>query len=308
MALPESYLQYPRRGPGMDHDFYAWSPLPNRKPIRWPQGARIALWVNLTVEHFPLDAVNKPFLPPGGLERAYPDLWNYTLHDYGNRVGVYRLYRMLEGLGLKATVAMNAAIADRYPFLVQDTARRGHEIMACGVDMNRLHHSGLAIERERESIGTSVETLRRASGQKVRGWMSPAKAESFNTLGLLREHGIDYVCDWPNDDLPYPLTGPAAGLHAMPHASELSDLWCLHQWHHTTDEFAQQIGDQFRLLHAEAAKSGGRVMSLTLHPWIAGQPHRIRPIREALAAILRHAGVWNATGAEILDAFKAQPG
>lgn len=305
MALPDNYLKYPRRGYGMDHDFYDWSALPDRPAVTWPGGARIALWVNLVVEHFPLDAVNKPFMPPGGLDRAYPDLWNFTTHDYGHRVGIFRLYKMLEQLGIRASVAVSSAIAGQMPFLVQDTVRRGHEVIAHGIDMNHLHYSGLPIEQERMQIKTSVETLRKATGQPVRGWLSPARGESFNTLGLLAEHGIEYVCDWPNDDMPYPLKGPAAGLTAMPHSAELSDLWCVHQWHHTTDEFAEQISDQFRLLYAEAGKmKSGRVMALTLHPWISGQPHRLRPIRAALQSIMAHAGVWPATGAEILDAFR----
>ena len=304
MALPDLYLKYPRRGYGMDHDLYDWSALPDRPKVTWPGGARVALWIILVAEWFPLNAVNKPFLPPGGLDRTYPDLWNYTLHDYGNRVGIYRQYRMLEDLGLRASVAINSALAERHPFLLADTVRRGHEVIAQGVDMNHLHFTGMPIEQEAAQIKQSVETLRRMSGQKVRGWMSPAKAESANTLGLLAKQGVEYVCDWPNDDMPFALKGPATGLTMMPHASELSDLWCLHQWHQTTDEFAEQIADQFRLLYAEAAKSGGRIMTLTFHPWITGQPHRIRPIRAALRAILGHAGVWPATGAEILDAFR----
>src|SRR4051812_6570297 len=103
MSLSASYLQYPHRHYGMDHDLYLWSVMRDRPPISWPNGARVALWVNLTLEWFPLDAVNKPFLAPGGIDRMYPDIWNYTHRDYGNRVGVYRLMRMLKDLGLRAS-------------------------------------------------------------------------------------------------------------------------------------------------------------------------------------------------------------
>lgn len=303
MPLPDSYLVYPRRRHGMDHDLYASSALPERPRIVWPGGARVALWINLTLEWFPLDAVAKPFLAPGGLDRTYPDFWNYTHRDYGNHVGVFRLMRMLADLGLNASVAINSALADRYPALIDEMTAGGHEIVAHGVDMNHLHHGGLTVEAERALIETSTSTLRRASGQKVRGWLSPGKSESAQTLSLLRDFAIDYVCDWPNDDMPYPLAGPAVGLTAMPHATELSDFQCLWTWHQTTEEFAQQIVDQFRFLYDEARRDGGRVMSLTLHPWISGHPHRVKPIRAALEAILAHAGVWPATGEAILDAF-----
>lgn len=306
MILPDSYLTYAHRKYGMDHDLYDWSALPDRAALEWPGGARLALWINITLEWFPLDVVNKPFLAPGGLDRAYPDYWNYTHREYGNRVGVYRLLRLLESLGLKASVAMNAAVAERCPPLVEEIVRLGHEVVAQGIDMNHLHYTGLAVEEERRRIGAAVATLRRLTGQPVRGWLSPGKAESAQTLGLLRAHGIDYVCDWPNDDMPYPMKGPAAGLVAMPHTSELSDFTCLWQWHQTTEEFGEQIGDVFHCLYDEAAHSGSRVMSLTLHPWISGHPHRQLPLRSALEHIVAHAGVWSATGAEILDAYNAR--
>jgi allantoinase len=308
MALPDDYLQYPRRRYGMDHAYYAWSALPGRKKVAWPGGARVALWVSIVAEWFPLDAVAKPFLPPGGLDRAYPDFWNYTHRDYGNRVGIFRLFRMVEELGLKASVALNSALAERYPPLTAEIVRRRHEVIAQGIDMNHLHTGLVPVEQERAWIAQSLGTLEKLTGAKPRGWMSPAKSQSGNTLALLREAGVDYVCDWPNDDMPYPFAGPGEGLMSLPHSSELSDLWCIFQWKQTTDEYAEQLLDAFRVLYAEAATGGGRIMSVTLHPWISGQPHRVAPIREALERIARHGGVWPATGGEILDAFRAQKG
>src|SRR5687767_15834757 len=101
MALPSDYLRYPRRRYGMDHDRYSWSILPRRKQIEWPGGARIALWIVPALEWFPLDMTGKPFNPPGGMVTAHPDLRHYTLRDYGNRVGIYRLMEVLDRRGLK---------------------------------------------------------------------------------------------------------------------------------------------------------------------------------------------------------------
>jgi allantoinase len=304
MALPDDYLRYAHRGYGMDHKFYAWSVLPHRAKVAWPNRARVALWINIPLEWFPLNSVDKPFRPTGGLERPFPDYWNYTYRDYGNRVGCYRLFRVIDELGLLASVAMNASLAQRIPYLVEHVVKGGYEVVAHGVDMGHVH-SGQPIEEERAWIKGSLDTLRELTKQKVRGWMSPDKSQTANTLQLLAEQRVEYCCDWPNDDMPYALMGPAAGLTMMPHATELSDLICIHSWQHTTEEFAEQIVDQFNWLHREAETSGGRIFTVTLHPWISGQPHRVRPIRRALETIISNADVWPATGSEILDAFKA---
>ena len=128
MTLPASYFEYPFRRPGMDHARYAYSNLFERKPVQWPGGARVALWIVPTLEFFPLDMAPKGVKPPGGLERPYPDYWNYTLRDYGNRVGFARIFRALEERGLQASVAMSSRLAERYPHVLQEVNRLGFEL------------------------------------------------------------------------------------------------------------------------------------------------------------------------------------
>lgn len=304
MPLPDDYLAYPHRGHGMDHDLYAWSMLPDRPKVAWPGGARVALWVNVVLEHFPLDTGKTPFPVPLGLERPYPDYWNYTLRDYGNRVGCYRLFRMLDALGVKASVAVSATLAESTPFLMKDIAARGYEVVAHGLDMAHLHAGGMPVDTERDWIRRSLEKLR-AAGAEPRGWLSPGQAQSENTLALLAEAGLAYCCDWSNDDMPYLYSGPASGLASMPYPFELSDATCMGQWHQTAAEFAEQIVDKFDGLSREAATEGGRVMALTLHGSISGQPYRVAAIRDALAGIMARDGVWTATPGAILQAFRA---
>ena len=126
----------------MDHARYAYSNLFERKPVQWPGGARVALWIVPTLEFFPLDMAPKGVKPPGGLERPYPDYWNYTLRDYGNRVGFARIFRALEERGLKASVAMSSRLAERYPHVLQEVNRLGFELVAHGIDMNHIHTTG----------------------------------------------------------------------------------------------------------------------------------------------------------------------
>jgi len=302
--LPADYLDYPLRRYGMDHERYDWSMLPDRKPVAWPQKALVALWVVPALEWFPLNMAGVPFKPPGAMQTAYPDLRHYTLRDYGNRVGIFRIMKALEKHGIRPTVAVNAAVAVRYPSLIKECTQRGWEIMANGLDMDHLHHGGLAVDEEKKLIDTTLDILRRASGQAVRGWLSPAKSESAATLDLLGSAGMDYVCDWVNDDMPYAMRTASGPIHAMPHPIDIDDHTILVQNHHTEDDFRDQLCDQFDVLYKESATAGGRVMAISLHPWVIGQPYRMRALEEALAHIMRHKGVWAATGSEILDAWK----
>jgi len=303
--LPDDYLDYPLRRHGMDHDRYDWSMLPKRPPVRWPGRARIALWVVPALEWFPLDMKGQPFKPPGAMQTAYPDLRHYTLRDYGNRVGIHRVMRALERHGVPATVAVNAAVAVRYPTLLEACVQRGWEVIGHGLDMDHLHHGGLDPERERGWIAQSLEILTRATGARPRGWLSPAKSESFATPDLLAGAGIEYVCDWVNDDMPYPMRTTHGPLVAMPHPIDIDDATILVANHHTEDDFRDALIDQFDLLYREASEDDGRVMAVSLHPWVIGQPYRIGALEQALDHIVRHRGVWAATGGAILDAWRA---
>jgi allantoinase len=306
MSVPPDYLEYPKRRHGMDHERYAWSMLPRRKRVRWPGDARVALLVVPALEWFPLDMQGKPFKPPGALMTAYPDLRHYTLRDYGNRVGIFRVMRALDRFGIRASVAMNAAVAVRYPSLVQSCVDRGWEIVASGLDMDHLHYQGLPAEEERRLVQQSLDILGRAARGKIRGWLSPARSESSATLDLIASAGIDYVCDWVNDDMPYAMQAGGRTLHSMPLANDIDDYTILVQNRHSEDSFTQQVCDQFDRLYDEAAEQGGRIMTLSLHPWAIGQPYRISALEGALAHMVSRKGVWPATAAEILDAFTAQ--
>ena len=172
--------------------------------------------------------------------------------------------------------------------------------------MNHIHAGGVSPEIEREWVARSLSTLRRLSGQQVRGWYSPAYSETHNTLDLVAAEGCDYVCDWVNDDMPYQVETKAGPIHAMPHAYEISDLQIFHFYKYKPAQFVEQVMDHFDLLYREAATSGGRIVALSLRPWISGVPHRIAAIEKVLDRMLRHGGVWPATGSEILACWKAQ--
>jgi len=306
MSVPPDYLAYAKRRYGMDHERYAWSMLPRRSKVSWPGGARVALLVVPALEWFPLDMKGKPFKPPGAMVTPYPDLRHYTLRDYGNRVGIYRVMKALDRFGIRASAAVNAAVAARHPGLIASCVERGWEVMANGLDMDHLHYGGLAPAEEQRLVDETLSILRRVSGQVIRGWLSPARSESFATLDLIRAAGIDYVCDWVNDDMPYAMQTASGTLYAMPVPNDIDDHTILIQSRHSEDEYARQLCDQFDLLHAEASSQGGRILALSLHPWVIGQPYRIWALERGLAHVMSRGAVWSATASEILDAFTAQ--
>ena len=147
MIAPD-YLRYPKRRYGMDHDRYDWSMLPDRPAVQWPGGARVALWVTASLQWFPLNQKGVPFKPVGSLQTAYPDLRHYTLRDYGNRVGIYRIMKELRARNIPASVPINAAVAARYPSLAQACVDLGWELMGHGLDMDHVHHTGMSDEAQ----------------------------------------------------------------------------------------------------------------------------------------------------------------
>lgn len=306
MALPDDYLKYPNRRHGMDHDLYRWSMLKDRAPVRWPNDAKVALWISVSLQFFPLNPTGKPIKLPGGMMTPYPDLRHFTLRDYGNRVGIWRLFRLFDKLGLKASFAINSAVAERVPLLVREIASRGDEIIGHGIDMDHAHATGVDPETERGWIEQSLAVLRQASGQKVHGWLSPGKSESAATPGLLAANGVEWFCDWVNDEMPYRFETGNGPLTAMPHSGELDDRQILVEYRHTENAYTQQLLDQHAYLSREAETAGGRILSLTLHPWVIGQPHRIGALEQALTAIVGSPGVWSASGEEILATWQRQ--
>lgn len=307
MAVDPSYMQYGKRRPGMDHDLYPVSYLPDRKPVSWPDGKHVAVWIVPILEFFPLDMKAEPINPPGGMTRPYPDYWNYTLDDYGNRVGIYRILEALQARGMKATTAFNARLADHYPQLMRDCVEAGSEIVAHGWDMGTIHGDYLPEEQEKEIIKRTRGRIGEVSGAEPEGWLAPAMALSRNTTRLVAEAGFRYTCDWVNDELPFAMTGDAAPLVAMPLGYELSDLRLMLEYRQMAWEYGEQVTDALKFLVKEARDNkAGRVLALPLHPWLAGAPHRIGAVEQILDQVANEPGCWVATGAEILNAWETQ--
>lgn len=303
MALDPAYLDYPRRREGYDHDLYSWSSIFDRRAVRWPDGKSVAVWLCVSLEWFPMTPSDTPFRAPGHMQTSYPDYRHYTAREYGTRVGFYRLLDAFRKAGVKASVATNGAIAERYPSIIADILADGHEIIAHSTDMNGTIASTLAEEEERALIARSLEALERASGRRPAGWLSIARSQSWNTPKLLVEAGLRYCCDWVNDELPWRF---ANGLVNLPLNHELSDRQIITVQQQSADSYAGQMIDAFDWLAAEVADLGGRVLPLHITPYIMGLPYRIGAFEGLLRALAARPEAWFATGEEIVSAWEGQ--
>lgn len=303
VQIDPTYLTYPKRRHGYDHDLYRWSALKDRPPVTWPGGAAVGVWVCVSLEYFPLVPSDTPFRAPGHMQTAYPDYRHYTAREYGTRIGFYRLLDAFAKARVNASIATNSAIAARYPSIIADIVAAGHELIAHATDMNGTIATGLPEAEERALIATSLNTLERVSGRRPQGWLSIARSQSWNTPDLLRAAGVRYCCDWVNDELPYAFDN---GLINLPLNHELSDRQVITVQQQSADSYAQQLRDAFDWLAGETARqAGARMLPIHLTPYISGLPYRIGAI-ESLLADLKAKGGWFATGGQIVDAWAAQ--
>ena len=304
--LPPDYLEYKERHYGMDHDRYDWSMLENRKPVEWPDGKSLALWINVPLQFFPLNQKGVPFKVPGGMTMPYPDLRHFSLRDYGNRVGIFRFLKAFDKYGVKPTFAVNTRFAERTPYLMDAIKERGDEVICHGRHMDALHYGGQPIEEEEALIEQALDGLRKLSDQNVKGWLSPAKNQSENTPDTLAKNGIEYFCDWVNDDMPYEFKTSNGPLVAMPLSTELEDRFVIQNNLHSEESWCQQVTDACDFLIEETEKHGGRILALNIHPWLMGQPHRIGFLETALEKIVGNPLVWTASASEIMQTWQQQ--
>ncbi len=293
---------------GMDHEHYDWSPMSKRGTLRWPDNARVALCVIVNLEHTewspPPGSYQSPTLAGGLAPRPFPDYARFSHREYGHRVGIFRVLDALDRHGMKATVAMDALTAENYPYLVRHCLSRGCEIIGHGISASRMLTSQMSEQVEQEYIRASLEALTRATGTAPIGWLGPEYGESARTPALLARAGIRYVCDWVNDEQPYRMKTREGELFALPILLELDDVNALWDRRVTIDRYAELLKEGFDTLYRDGAHNG-RLLVLHLHPWLIGQPFRIRYLNEALGAVMRRQGVWSATGSEIIDWYRS---
>lgn len=281
-----------------NQDRLRFEPIARRRPFRWSNGARVAVWVIPNIEYFPMDRPGTSIRQnPVALQ---PDIPNHSWREYGPRVGVWRLMECMEKLGVPGTVALNAAVCDAYPEILEETRRLGWEHMGHGWT-NAEQLPGMAEADERRLIARVRDRMKAFFGTAPRGWLSPALNETWATPDLLKEEGYEYTCDWVHDDQPSWLATRAGPLLAMPYSLELNDLPVFLARHQTPEDFCRLIRAHADQLALDSERHA-RVMAIALHPFLIGTPNRIGALAEALGH-LRRLGVWFAKAGEIADDF-----
>ncbi len=281
-----------------------YSPIVGRTPLKLPGGARVAVWPVINVEEWDINApMARSVIPAPQGVTVLPDIANFSWFDYGLRVGFWRLKGVLDRHGIRASLSLNASVCNSYPVIVEESVKSGWEILGHGFIQRALNLE----EDERDVIRRSIQLIKETTGKAPRGWMGPGLAETFDTPDILAEEGIEYVCDWVNDDQPYPMKVKSGSLVAIPYTVELNDIPIYLIQNHPSPEIFQRAKDHFDTLYEEAA-DGARIMCVSTHPYITGAAHRIRYYNQVFEYIKRHEGVVFMTGSEILDWYKQETG
>jgi allantoinase len=279
------------------HGRFDYQGIHARRPYRWPNGAGLAVYLGFNIEHF---AFGEGLGAGIGPASPQPDVLNYSWREYGNRVGAWRCLELFDSLGLPAAALINTALYDHCPELIAAFAKRGDELVGHG-HSNAERQGMLDETSERALLVQCRERMISESGKAPGGWLSPWISESTHTPDLLTETGYGYTLNWCHDDQPMPMrTRSGQPLWAVPYPQELNDIPMIIARQMDGKDFAQMIIDQFDEMfqQSQAPGSAPLVMGIALHPYIVGQPYRLRHLRRALqhvAAARDRGDVWMTT-------------
>jgi peptidoglycan/xylan/chitin deacetylase (PgdA/CDA1 family) len=288
--------------PRLPRERFDYSAIVDRPPLALPGGARIVVFTIVNVEEWNIEsAMPRVVLSPPAGATAIPDVPNWSWHEYGMRVGFWRLKAALDRYGVRATMAVNASVCLSYPRIAEAALEAGWEFMGHGFKQRAL----AAESDQADVIGRAVETLRKFTGHAPQGWLGPGLVETFETPELLANAGIEYVCDWVADDQPFTLHTATRPLTVVPYSVELNDIPMMMIQHHRAAELFERTRDQFDRLYEEGAQSP-RIMALAVHPYISGVPHRIKYFEQIYDYISSKPGVAFWKGEEILDWYRGQ--
>ena len=278
---------------------YPWSPIAHRGPLRWPDGKKLAVIITMNCEYWdlvkdtsePYYAGGPPMLPDS-LPGNVADFPNFTWREYGQRVGVWRLFKLFEQMGVPLSVTINAKTALERPEIVRHAVDRGWELVAHNYEQGELlTRYTFDIAKERAVIDATLAAYEQVVGRKARGWLSSSLRGTPNTPDLLAERGLLFFCDYMNDEQPYLIHTPSGPIVNVPYTIEVNDFTFFHRRAMNTWDAARMLKDQFDELMRDSAESA-RLMSVGLHPHVSGHPHRMPCFREFLAHAKQHPEVW----------------
>ncbi len=282
-------------------DRLVYSPIADRPPLNLPDGARMVVWVVINIEEwdFTQPMPRTVLTPPAG-GSPMPDVPNWAWHEYGNRVGFWRFAELFDEFSIPAVLAINGSAIAAYPPIVRAAVERNWEFMGHGFTQRNMQK----VKNERADIRMVREAIVKATGKPPRGWLGPGLTETWQTPDLLAEEGYDYVADWVLDDQPVWLKTSGKPILNVPYTQECNDVAMMLIQHHSASEYRDRALDQFEQIYADSARSA-RVMTLSVHPYIMGVPHRLKYLRAVFENIRSKSDVKFWTGAQIADWYRA---
>jgi peptidoglycan/xylan/chitin deacetylase (PgdA/CDA1 family) len=267
----------------------------------WPQGSLVAVWPVVNIERFVFGQVGPSLQPHLAVGH---DIANYGWREYSNRCGLWRVLDMFAELGTPVTAALNAELCQSRPDIASSVRDRGWDVIGHGWE-NSTPHRDMPPAAEREMISRCLSVLADSIGRPVRGWLTPGFAVSENTFALLAELGVAFNADWCDDDEPYWWETGSGPLLSIPYSLETNDISLILGLHYTPGQFSEAIAEHVRQLRDEAQRDEGAhhnaVVAIGLHPFLVGQPGRIRALRSCFEQLAAMPGVWLTSGSEIAD-------
>jgi hypothetical protein len=288
--------------PHLLSDRAPYNPITQRPLLRTPQGEHVLVWVIVNVEHWTIErAMPRTVLSPPMGQPLLPDLPNWAWHEFGMRVGFWRLHEALVARGIVPTLAINGIVCDSYPQVAEAALRSNWEFMGHGHIQGPMHK----LEDQAQAIEQCMSTIERFTGRRPVGWESPGLTETDTTLDLLSAAGIEYVADWVLDEQPVWLRASPQPVLSVPYTVELNDIPMMLLQQHRADELLLRGRLQLDRLVQDGAVQP-RVMALSVHPYITGVPHRIGYFEQLLDAVLAQPKARFMTGEQIAAWYKAQ--
>lgn len=283
-------------------DRVPYSAIIDRPPLALPGGARMIIWTIVNVEEWDIERpMPRSVLSPPMGQPLMPDLPNWAWHEYGMRVGFWRLLDCLKRFDIPVTLAINGSVCATYPRVASAALEAGWEFIGHGFNQRPMHQ----IEDELEVINQTIEAIRSFTGRVPRGWESPGLTETFDTIDHLAAAGIEYVADWVLDDQPVDIATKDGSVLSIPYTVETNDITMIALQQHESREIFERTKAQFDQLYQESAEIT-RIMAISLHPYITGAPHRIGQLETFLSYLNDRPGVLMWTGEQILDWYRSQ--
>lgn len=280
----------------------AYSAIDKRPPLKFPKGIRLVIWPVLALEEWDISrAMARMVISPPQGAPMLPDHPNWSWHEYGMRVGFWRMKKMYDALKISPTVTLNARVCETYPEVVRACVDAGWELNAHGYEQIPMHKT----DDQRAVIRKSIDVIEKFWGKRPRGWFGPGLTQTFDTLDYLAEAGIEYIGDWVLDDDPVTLKTKHGPVVALPYNFEIHDIVMMALQHHPSDMMYRRALDHFGCLYEESAERG-KIMAIACHPYLSGVPHRIAHVKRTFEEFLAREGVVAWDGAKILDWYLSQ--